>query len=83
MLTAFSQKLCLGNPHICMTVIFTVKSLIDMEFFFIGNCKCFHRFSAKYSLNNNVMNFQNILCVGSSCRGHPQHFKTCENIECG
>ena len=31
----------------------------------------FHQFSTKYSLNNNILNFKKIVCVGSSCRGHP------------
>ena len=50
---------------------FLVKSLKDMEYFFLGNCKFCHRFSTKYSLNNNLLNFQKNLCVGSSCRRHP------------
>ena len=33
---------------------FTVNSLIDMKYLFIGNCKFFHQFSTKYSLNNNI-----------------------------
>ena len=39
--------------------------------FFHGNCNVFHRVSTKYSLNNNILNFKKILCVGFSCRGHP------------
>ena len=47
-------------PHDCY---FTVKSLINMEYFFISNCKLFHRFSDKYSLNNNILNFtRNSVC---------------------
>ena len=57
MLTAFFQKLCVESPHILMTVIFTFKSLLDMEYFFIGNCKFFHGFSTKHSLINNILNF--------------------------
>ena len=38
-------------------LFFTVKSLIGREYFFMGNCEFFHRFSTKYSLNNNIMNF--------------------------
>ena len=46
-----------------------------MEYFFLGNCKCFHRFPTKYSLiNNNILNFEKILCVGSSRRGRPKAF---------
>ena len=53
-------------------LFFTVKSLIDTECVFIGNCKFFHQFSTKYSLSNNIANFQKILCVESSCRRHPK-----------
>ena len=38
---------------------------------FIGNCNFFHRFSDKYGLNNKILNFKKILCVGSFCRRHP------------
>ena len=55
-------------PHDCY--FFIVKSLTDTEYFFIGNCKFFHRFSTKCSLKYNILNFEKILCVGSSCRGH-------------
>ena len=41
LLTALFQKLCVGSPHIRMNVTFTVKSLSDMEYFFICNCKFF------------------------------------------
>ena len=54
-------------PHDC----YFLRSALDMEYFFIGNCKFFHRFSTKYSLNNNILNFKKVLCVGCSCRGHP------------
>ena len=49
--------------------------LPKMEYgiFFISNCKFFHRFSTKYSLNNNILNFEKILCAGSSCRRHSLH----------
>ena len=43
-----------------------------MKYFFIGDYNCFHRFSTKYSLNNNIPNFEKILCVGSPCSRHPQ-----------
>ena len=55
-------------------LFFIVKTLIHTEYFFIGNCKFFHRFSSKYRLNDNTLNFERILC---SCRGHPK--KTISN----
>ena len=59
-----------SNPFDCL-IFFMVKSLIDTEYFVIGNCRFFHQFSTKYSLNNNIIKFKKILCVGSFCRGHP------------
>ena len=36
---------------------FTDKSVIDTEYFSSVTVKFFHRFSTKYSLNNNILNF--------------------------
>ena len=41
---------------------FTIKRLIDTEYFFIGNCNFFHRFLTECSLNNNMLNFKNSVC---------------------
>ena len=54
------QTLCVGSPHICKTIILTVKSLMDMVYFFTGNCKCFYPFSTKYRLDNYILNFKKL-----------------------
>ena len=63
MLIALFQKLCVGSPHLRITVIFYAQNPNRHGIFFIGTCKSFHRFSTKYSLNNNILNFEKILCV--------------------
>ena len=52
-MTAISQKLSGENPQICTTSIFTVKALIS--------AKIFHRFSTKYSVNNDIQALRIIL----------------------
>ena len=55
MLTAFSQNVRVGSRLIRMTVIFHGQKPYRHGIFF-------HRFSTEHSLNNNILNFKNIVC---------------------